>query len=144
MCANLLFTNTAPKYNKYRIVLWKTNFFLVQHPELFLRVKYILAVLKFHYYFFIFFACTMQSLNIISLDRASNLLIYLFPPSSSKFTYLIDNFAACSIHFGLLGQYYWTRPFFNSLSKFFSVYFNIIEIFISYRRSGVKVVKITP
>ena len=130
MCTTLLFTNTAPKYNKYRIVLRKTNFFLVQHPELFLRVKYILAVLKFHYYFFIFFACTMQSLNIISLDRASNLLIYLFPPSSSKFTYLIDNFAACSIHFGLLGQHYWDKTFFQQLIKsFFSVFWHNWDIY---------------
>ena len=35
-------------------------------------------------------------------------------------------------------------PFFSSLSKVSSVYFDIIEIFISYRRLVIKVAKTTP
>ena len=133
------------KYSKYKIALRKTNFFLVQHPELFLCVKYILAVLKFYYYPFIFFLLVRWKASILfpSIRQPTfwNVFFLHVPPNLPIWS-IISPLAA-SI-FGLLGQHYWNKIFFQQLIQSFSVYFDITEIFTSYRILAVKVVKITP
>ena len=145
MCTNLWFTNMVHKYNKYKIALRKTNFFLVQHPELFLRVKYILAVLKFYYYPFIVFLLVRWKASILfpSIGQPTFWNIFFLHVLQNLPIWSIISLLAASI-FGLLGQHYWNKIFFQQLIQSFSVYFDIIEIFTSYRILVVKVVIITP
>ena len=130
MCTNLWFTNMVYKYSKYKTALRKTNFFLVQYPELFLRVKYILAVLKFHYYLS-FFLLVRRKVSILfpSIGQPTfwNIFFLQVPPNLPIWS--IISLLAASI-FEMLGQHYWNKIFFQQLiQSFFSVFWHNWHIY---------------
>ena len=130
MCTNLWFTNMVHKYSKYKIAFRKTNFFLVQYPELFLRVKHILAVLNFHYYLS-FFLLVRRKVSILfsSIGQPTfwNIFFLQVPPNLPIWS--IISLLAASI-FEMLGQHYWSKIFFQQLiQSFFSVFWHNWHIY---------------